>query len=392
MLARGRDRDTGSVHSCVSSSAYDQDVFLLSWRPTLTALTAVFEATTDPRIHAHVAAALRVCANISARFGLTEVFDSIIIALAKQLFPAADGSMRSHDDALAVAFGRSPSAQLAAVLMFELARKHGDFLREGWKNLLASVLQMYNARLLPACMVETEDLLAPSGTVSLLPAQKEPITKADSSIFSSALSYLLSSDSGEKKDASADEVAARQTARDCVTECGLPALFEDSKFLHIDSLLELSKALAQQSHARSAALADGPPSEGATVVFLELLCNVTLWNHDRIGLLWQNMYNHLVELIAGVADPTPLVRRAVVNLLRLARRLLRKDDVCAQVVDSVRILYALHPAVQAVVADHVAAGIVALIKDNSVYIERSGGWDAVLGLAATGKQDRKSVV
>ena len=46
-------------------------------------------------------------------------------------------------------FGQNPKAQLAARTVFALAHRHGDILREGWKNILDCMLQLYRAKLLP---------------------------------------------------------------------------------------------------------------------------------------------------------------------------------------------------------------------------------------------------
>ena len=48
-----------------------------------------------------------------------------------------------------VAFGSNQKAQLAAQTVFGLAHRHGDILREGWKNILDCMLQLHRAKLLP---------------------------------------------------------------------------------------------------------------------------------------------------------------------------------------------------------------------------------------------------
>lgn len=55
---------------------------------------------------------------------------------------------------LPLSFGSNLKAQLATKAMFRLAHHHGDILREGWKNILDCVLQLYKASLLPKELVE----------------------------------------------------------------------------------------------------------------------------------------------------------------------------------------------------------------------------------------------
>ena len=55
---------------------------------------------------------------------------------------------------LPTVFGSNGKAQIAAKTMFHLAHRHGDILREGWKNIMDSMLQLFRAELLPKAMVE----------------------------------------------------------------------------------------------------------------------------------------------------------------------------------------------------------------------------------------------
>ena len=60
-----------------------------------------------------------------------------------------------------IAFGINMKAQLAARTVFGLAHRHGDILREGWKNILDCMLQLFRAKLLPKCMIEVRFARAP---------------------------------------------------------------------------------------------------------------------------------------------------------------------------------------------------------------------------------------
>ena len=57
-------------------------------------------------------------------------------------------------DALPIAFGSNPKAQQSARTLFALAHRHGDILREGWKNIMDCMLQLFKAKLLPKSMIE----------------------------------------------------------------------------------------------------------------------------------------------------------------------------------------------------------------------------------------------
>lgn len=63
---------------------------------------------------------------------------------------------------LPTVFGSNNKAQTAAKTMFDLAHRHGNILREGWKNIMESMLQLFRAQLLPKAMVEVSTFLVNS--------------------------------------------------------------------------------------------------------------------------------------------------------------------------------------------------------------------------------------
>lgn len=52
---------------------------------------------------------------------------------------------------------------------------------------------------------------------------------------------------------------------------------------------------------------------------------------DRVGCVWQTVRDHLYHLCVQAQDFCFLVERAVVGLLRLAIRLLRREEISSQV-------------------------------------------------------------
>ena len=58
-----------------------------------------------------------------------------------------------------MSFGSNSKAQLAATTLFTLAHRHGDILREGWKNLLDCLLHVFKAKLLPDELLKVSNLL-----------------------------------------------------------------------------------------------------------------------------------------------------------------------------------------------------------------------------------------
>lgn len=87
------------------------------------------------------------CAELSATYKLYDVFDYIIMSLAKMTGllgskysngTANNSTVKVQDteitvSQLAVQFGRNYKGQLAAVVLFAVANEHGNILRDGWK-------------------------------------------------------------------------------------------------------------------------------------------------------------------------------------------------------------------------------------------------------------------
>ena len=219
-------------------------------------------------------------------------------------------------------------AQLAARTVFSLAHKHGDILREGWKNLLDCIYQLYKTKLLPAVLIEAEDFVESSGkiTLPLLKStldDKPTLPRNESGLLNSVYSYFTlaptaeanrtaesgrgnagqdapsaigdgsdategkaaSTVNGASKDSAAstpysrllqhlapEDKEAFNRAQHCIfTECHPESLVTDSRFLRLESLHELVKALIFASQSPEAFLSQGLTyDEEASVFFLEV--------------------------------------------------------------------------------------------------------------------------
>ena len=73
--------------------------------------------------------------------------------------------------------------------------------------------------------------------------------------------------------------------------------------------------------------------EESAIFYLELLVKVVLQNRDRVTPFWQSIRDHLYHLVVNADEHSFLVERAVVGLLRIAIRLLRREDIAPQVIN-----------------------------------------------------------
>ncbi|XP_056386548.1 Golgi-specific brefeldin A-resistance guanine nucleotide exchange factor 1 isoform X1 [Hyla sarda] len=361
LLHRGASSEGIFLH--VTPGSYDHDLFTMTWGPTIAALSYVFDKSMEETIIQKAISGFRKCAMISAHYGLSDVFDNLIISLCKFTTLSSEAV-----ENLPTGFGSNLKAQIAARTVFNLAYRHGDILREGWKNIMDSMLQLFRAELLPKAMVEVEDFVDPNGKISL---QREeiPANRGESTVLSFVSWLTLSgTEQSSLRGPSTENQEAKKMALECIKLCDPEKLITESKFLQLESLQELMKALI------SVTPDEETYDEEDAAFCLEMLLRIVLENRDRVGCVWQVVRDHLYHLCAHAVEFCFLVERAVVGLLRLAIRLLRREDISGQVLLSLRILLMMKPSVLSRVSRQIAFGLHELLKTNAANIHSSNDW------------------
>ena len=142
---------------------YDSELFEITWGPTVHALGYAFDRSNDPQIIQKAVSGFRKCAKISAYYNKSDVFDNLIITLCKK---TGLTGLASYEH-VAYSLGTNSKARLAARAVFTLSIRHGDIVREGWRNILELLLPLYRANLLPEDMVRVDDFVDPSGQIHI---------------------------------------------------------------------------------------------------------------------------------------------------------------------------------------------------------------------------------
>ncbi|XP_069316636.1 Golgi-specific brefeldin A-resistance guanine nucleotide exchange factor 1 isoform X12 [Eulemur rufifrons] len=353
----------------VPTGSYDLDLFTMTWGPTIAALSYVFDKSLEETIIQKAISGFRKCAMISAHYGLSDVFDNLIISLCK--FTALSSESIEN---LPSVFGSNPKAHIAAKTVFHLAHRHGDILREGWKNIMEAMLQLFRAQLLPKAMVEVEDFVDPNGKISLQ-REETPSNRGESTVLSFVSWLTLSGpEQSSVRGPSTENQEAKRVALDCIKQCDPEKMITESKFLQLESLQELMKALV------SVTPDEETYDEEDAAFCLEMLLRIVLENRDRVGCVWQTVRDHLYHLCVQAQDFCFLVERAVVGLLRLAIRLLRREEISGQVLLSLRILLLMKPSVLSRVSHQVAYGLHELLKTNAANIHSGDDWATLFTL------------
>ncbi|NXL47276.1 GBF1 factor, partial [Podilymbus podiceps] len=361
LLHRGATDEGIFLH--VPPGSYDHDLFTMTWGPTIAALSYVFDKSLEETIIQKAIYGFRKCAMISAHYGLSDVFDNLIISLCK--FTALSSESIEN---LPTVFGSNPKAHIAAKTVFHLAHLHGDILREGWKNIMEAMLQLFRAELLPKAMVEVEDFVDPNGKI-YLQREETPSNRGESTVLSFVSWLTLSGpEQSGMRGPSTETQEAKRTALECIKQCDPEKLITESKYLQLESLQELMKALI------SVTPDEETHDEEDAAFCLEMLLRIVLENRDRVTCVWQTVRDHLYHLCVHAMEFCFLVERAVVGLLRLAIRLLRREEISAQVLLSLRILLMMKPNVLSRVSHEVAYGLHELLKTNAANIHSGDDW------------------
>jgi len=191
---------------------------------------------------------LNHCAALAARFEMSEVFDFLILSLARVTgltspsttspndvgnFPVVD--VEGHKltvSPLAVRFGMNVKAQLAAVVLFTIANNNGAFIRDGWTAIFEIYQTLFVHSLLPPSLTMMEDFLSGASAIPLkpksVPAPRED-RRGDGGLLSTLSSYLLSpygsnGDAGPT-DFTDDDIETTLSAVDTVASCRVEELY-----------------------------------------------------------------------------------------------------------------------------------------------------------------------
>ncbi|KAK5985546.1 SEC7 domain-containing protein [Trichostrongylus colubriformis] len=407
LLRRGESAEGHFEHAPTGWN--DHDLFSITWGPAVAALTYVFDKSEHDVILQKALNGFRKCASIAAHYGMKDVFDNLIIHLCKFSTLASNSEGHGEDnlemqrqrnlnemvpgvqhERIAVAFGENRKAQMATRTMFELVHASGDILREGWRNLLDCLLQLFRARLLPPELTEVDDFVDEKGWVSLIRdhvVDPQPV-RSESGLLS-WFGLGGGASEAERKKLTQDQQNAIKLAQSVIAECRPSQLFIDSKYLTSTALSELlnalihaSQAVVQQADTHKPGSPLNGENEDALVFYLELIVTICLENKDRLSLVWPMVRRHLEWLLSARFGRSPLlVERAVVGLLRIANRNLFRDNTIADdVLQSLSLLLRLSPKAMFVFSRQISYGLHELLRTNAANVHRREHWAVLFAL------------
>ncbi|KAB0793293.1 hypothetical protein PPYR_12913 [Photinus pyralis] len=389
LLRRGMSKDGLYIHA--SGDAFDYDLFALIWGPIVAALSFIFDKSEDPTVYQRAIKGFESCAFISSHFGISTNLDMLILTLCK--FTLFNNQPKNFGG---IQFGANLKAQCALKTLFNLIHQHGDYVREGWKNVFDIFLSLYYENMLPKSYMEVEDFIDPNGKITLV-CEIMQSQKQDTGLFSSLYSYMVSSSENLSKIPTPEEQEYIDIANQCIKDCNFDQVVTDSKFLHETALLHLVKALVELSRGPDVHKSLGYNyNQSVTIFFMELLLRIVIQNRDRVMSIWNIVRDHLYTLVmnASHCDYQFLLERAVIGLLRLAIRLMRNEEMSPIVLQSLRMLLLLKSSTLFRISRQISYGLYELLKTSAQNIHTSTDWSIVFTLlecVGAGAQPPKAV-
>ncbi|OCL13855.1 Sec7-domain-containing protein [Glonium stellatum] len=243
------------------TNIFDADMFAATWKPIVATLSYVFMSATDDAVFSRVVIGFDQCAQIAAKYGLSDALDRIITCLSyiSTLAPGVPPSTSLNTEVqvdkksvmvseTAVRFGRDERAQLATVVLFKVIKGNEASIRDGWNHLIHIMLNLFVNSLIPPYFLSFQKTLALPPIPLQSPAQviDRADRPADTGIFSALTSYVSSFANDEPPEPSDQEIEYTLCTVDTVKECHFEDILSNISQLPIESLKSLLLSLLEQ--------------------------------------------------------------------------------------------------------------------------------------------------
>lgn len=380
-----KSKKTSPYIVCESRPFLDRDMFAIMADPTVAAISVVFEYAEHEEVLISCTDGFLAVAKLCAWYHLPDVLDDLVVSVCKFTALLDISSL----DELVIIFEEDVKARMATETLFSIVNKYGDCIRISWKNVLDCIIRLHKLGLLPARVVSDTSY---GSDLSTDGKPSSPISKPAAHVRSMSVprrpsglmgrfSQLLYLDTEETSvEPTEEELASHQKIRQIIQKCHIDSIFAESKFLHADSLLQLSRALISAA-GRPQNITISTDDEDTSVFCLELLIAITLNNRDRIGPLWKDVYEHIANIVQSTVMPCALVEKAVFGLLRICQRLLPyKEDLVDDLLRSLQLILKLDARVADAYCENITQEVTSLVKANVIHIRSQIGWRTIASL------------
>lgn len=346
-----KSESAGDLKIC-ATNIYDADMFAATWKPVIATLSYVFMSASEDAVYQRVVTGFDQCAQIAAKYDLTDALDHIIYCLATisslNSEVTSNTSLNTEVQAgnrnvmvseMAVKFGRDYRAQLATVVLFKgVIAGNETKIRDGWKHIVKIWLNLFINSLIPATFAESKNLFESPPIPMHSPSHI--INKEDrangAGLFSSFTSYLSSYTADDPPEPSDQELNDTLYTYDCLKACPLDMIFEDIMSLPEDASISLVHALLEGipaettpvvavvksdhtvSNSRTREHSAATMYNPSTIYILELASMIVIKNKDHGGAVSKDVVEVLQDVIRSSNGIHPLiVSRAAFYLLHV---------------------------------------------------------------------------
>ena len=252
-------QSTSNMIIC-DTNIFDADMFAATWKPIVATLSYVFMSATDDAVFSRVVLGFDQCAQIAAKYGLSDALDRIISSLSyiSTLAPDVPPSTSLNTEVqadkksvmvseTAVRFGRDGRAQLATVVLFQVIKGNEAGIRDGWSHLIRIMINLFINSLIPPYFLSFQKTLALPPIPLQNPAQviDRAERPADAGIFSAFTSYVSSFANDEPPEPSDQEIEYTLCTVDTVKECHFEDILANISQLPIEALRSLLESLLE---------------------------------------------------------------------------------------------------------------------------------------------------
>ena len=351
-----KTRTSGPLIIC-DTNIYDADMFRATWKPIIATLSYVFLSASDDAVFSRVVVGFDQCAEIAAKYDLTEALDHIIFCLSSISSLASEipsnttlntevqaGGKSVMVSELAVSFGRDFKAQLASVVLFGIITGKEAKIKDGWRPVVRIWLNLFANSLIPYTILHAQTVL----DIPPIPLQppSQVIDRAEraqeSGLFQSLTSYLQSYAADDPPEPSEEELDSTLCTVDCVNACSMSTIFSNTVAMPTPSLNSLVHALLEQLPEESSPVVivvkpDRPTPapiktndhqtdphglvyDPSVVFVLELATILAMRDDEAVSMVGEAVADALQTTIRNFANTHPLiVSRAVFYLLHLLK-------------------------------------------------------------------------
>ncbi|KAL8765404.1 MAG: hypothetical protein Q9209_007510 [Squamulea sp. 1 TL-2023] len=361
-----KTKDAGDLVLC-DTNIFDADMFQATWKPIVATLSYVFMSASEDVVFPRINTGFLQCAQIAARYGVTEALDRIVYCLSSMSTIALDRPwstslntkvQRGKDSVmvseLAVKLGGNFRAKLATYVLFHnVVRGNVTEIRTGWKYIVQMWLNLFaNSLVSPSLSrrlyLEPIPLSTPTHVVDR--ADKP----ADGGFIQSFFSTISSYTADDPPEPSEEELEYALMTVDCITNCHIEELLAAATQMPPRATKDLTLALLEQLPQDSCPVVivvkperpaapprvngqrqgnRGPAYDPSLLYILELITVLAIRDDANFAAVGELVADAIQNIVRNAANVHSMVlARAVFYLLLLLQKSADQSFVRAPVV------------------------------------------------------------